>query len=195
MTTGLSGETTGLVLAGGAGRRMQNRDKGLLPWRGEPLAAHAARHLRPLVRTLLISCNRNSHRYRKIADQVIADGRGGYQGPLAGLESASSQITTPLLLVAPCDMPEVPGKVFARLRELLTAAQTGGPDAVYLYAGGRDHYLCLALRAAALAGLADYLNGGERSVRGWLATLDAQPAAIPLPPDTLRNINQLPANS
>ncbi|TCO77737.1 molybdenum cofactor guanylyltransferase MobA [Chromatocurvus halotolerans] len=182
--------TTGLILAGGAGRRMQNRDKGLIPWQGEPLVAHAARNLRPLVSRLLISCNRNLDHYCDFADRVIADDRGGYQGPLAGLEAASGQVSTPLLLVSPCDMPGVSPAVFTRLRDTLAQGGARGLDAAYLSSGGREHYLCLAVRREALAGLAGYLDSGERSVRGWLATLHTQGLFVDLPPGALRNINQ-----
>lgn len=182
--------TTGLVLAGGAGRRMQNRDKGLTPWQGEPLVAHAARNLRPLVGRLLISCNRNLDHYCDFADHVIADDRGGYQGPLAGLEAASGQVSTPLLLVSPCDMPGLSPAVFARLRNTLAEGRRRELDAAYLSSGGREHYLCLAVRREALAGLAGYLDSGERSVRGWLATLDTQGLFVDLPQAALRNINQ-----
>ncbi|MEQ8516460.1 MAG: molybdenum cofactor guanylyltransferase MobA [Chromatocurvus sp.] len=187
-------ETTGLVLAGGAGRRVQGRDKGLILWRGEPLVAYAAGSLRPLVRELLISCNRHPDRYAPMADRVVADDRAGYQGPLAGLEAARDLIATPLLLVAPCDMPGVPAVVFEQLLKTLTAPQGARRDAVFLHSGGRDYYLCLAMRSDALAGLATYLDGGDRSVRGWLATLDTQTVTVTLPDEQLRNINALPGD-
>lgn len=190
LTTQLRVATAGLILAGGAGRRMQNRDKGLIPWQGEPLVAHAARNLRPLVSRLLISCNRNLDHYCSFADDVIADDRGGYQGPLAGLEAASGQVSTPLLLVSPCDMPGVSPAVLARLRDALAEGRERELDAVYLSSGGREHYLCLAVRRAALAGLTAYLDSGGRSVRGWLATLDTQCLFVDLPQEALRNINQ-----
>lgn len=190
LATRLRGATTGLVLAGGAGRRMQNRDKGLFPWQGEPLVAHAARSLRPLVNRLLISCNRNLDHYCDFADHVITDNREGYQGPLAGLEAVSGQVSTPFLLVSPCDMPGVSPAVFARLRDTLAAGRRRGLDAAYLSSGGREHYLCLALRRESLAGLAGYLDSGQRSVRGWLATLDTQGLSVDLPQEALLNINQ-----
>lgn len=183
--------STGLVLAGGAGRRMQSRDKGLVFWKGEPLVAHAARSLRPLVSRLLISCNRNLDSYRAFADRVLIDHRSGYAGPLAGLEAASRDVTTPLLLVSPCDMPGVSQAVFALLRDTVTAQLKTGPDAAYLCSGGREHYLCLAVRREVLAGITDYLDSGQRSVKGWLSTLDTQCVRTDLPRETLRNINQI----
>lgn len=185
-------ETTGLVLAGGAGRRMQGRDKGLVPWRGQPLVSYATASLRPLTRDLLISCNRHADDYRSLADRVVSDARADYQGPLAGLEAARDQIETRLLLVSPCDMPGLPAAVFAQLLAALQAPRGRPKDAVFLHSGGRDHYLCLALRRETLPGLALYLDRGERSVRGWLATIDSAALPLELPGEQLRNVNVLP---
>lgn len=184
--------TTGIILAGGAGRRMRGRDKGLVSWEDQPLVWHAANSLRPLVSDLLLSCNRNVERYRKIVSHVIADNRGGFQGPLAGLEAARDRVATPLLLVSPCDMPGMPGDVFATLLQTLAGPGKPRRDAVFLRSGGRSHYLCLALRREALTGLADYLDSGQRSVRDWLATLDTGVLVMDVPGEQLRNINALP---
>lgn len=185
------GETTGLVLAGGAGRRMHGRDKGLVAWRGKPLVTYAAASLRPLARELIISCNRHTDDYRRVADRVISDDRAGYQGPLAGLEAARDRVVTPLLLVTPCDMPGLPAVVYAQLLAALQAPRERHRDAIFLHSGGRDYYLCLALRRAALAGLSLYLDRGERSVRGWLATLDSAALRLELPDEQLSNVNAL----
>jgi len=56
-------EVTGIVLAGGLGRRMsadgQGVDKGLQPFRGRPMAQHAIERLAPQVAALIINANRN----------------------------------------------------------------------------------------------------------------------------------------
>ena len=91
-------DTTGLILAGGAGRRVGGRDKGLLTWRGAPMAAQVAQRLRPQVARLLISCNRNTDYYATLADATVADSRRDFQGPLAGIEAATNIGLTPLYL-------------------------------------------------------------------------------------------------
>jgi hypothetical protein len=55
---GHAGPVTGLVLAGGEGRRMGGVDKGLLLLGGQPLVARVAARLRPQVDKLLLSANR-----------------------------------------------------------------------------------------------------------------------------------------
>ena len=78
-------DITGLILAGGAGRRVEGRDKGLIDWQGKPLVQHVALRLRPQVGQLIISCNRNIETYRELADKTVTDSRRDFQGPLAGL--------------------------------------------------------------------------------------------------------------
>ena len=45
--SGVSEAITGLVLAGGLGRRMGGVDKGLQDFRDEPMVAHVVRRLAP----------------------------------------------------------------------------------------------------------------------------------------------------
>ena len=46
--------TTGLVLAGGEGRRAGGRDKGLIEWRGKPMVGHVLASLSPQVDEVII---------------------------------------------------------------------------------------------------------------------------------------------
>ena len=55
---------TGLVLAGGLGRRMGGVDKGLQQHRGVPLARHALARLAPQVGRIAINANRHLEAYR-----------------------------------------------------------------------------------------------------------------------------------
>ena len=80
-------ELTGMILAGGEGRRMGGRDKGLEPFAGLPLVGHVVKRLEGQVAELLINANRNADAYRFFADRVIADEEGGFKGPLMGIYS------------------------------------------------------------------------------------------------------------
>ena len=90
---------TGLILAGGKGTRAGGEDKGLIQWRGRPLAAQVAERIAPQVSRLMLSCNRNADIYRTIVSETVSDQRANYQGPLAGIESAASHLQTEYLLV------------------------------------------------------------------------------------------------
>ncbi len=164
-------DITGLILAGGAGRRVGGRDKGLIDWQGRPLVAHVVERLGHQVGRVLISCNRNRTAYEALADGTVGDSRGDFQGPLAGLEAARGVIATPLLLVCACDTPLLPEDLARRLWEALLAPQDGPLDVCYAHDGDRDQYLCALLRSDCLASLGAYLDAGQRAVRGWYATL------------------------
>ena len=52
-------EITGVILAGGRGRRMGGQDKGLVELDGEPLVGRILSDLAPQVGQILINANRN----------------------------------------------------------------------------------------------------------------------------------------
>ncbi|MEX5350590.1 molybdenum cofactor guanylyltransferase MobA [Pseudomonas juntendi] len=96
-----------LILAGGRGQRMGGRDKGLLPWRGEPLVAHVQRAVRPLCDDVVISCNRNHQAYRGYADQLVSDAEADFPGPLAGVIAGLAVARHAWVVVLACDAPQV----------------------------------------------------------------------------------------
>lgn len=174
----------GLMLAGGAGRRVGGVDKGLLPWGTGSLAAAAGARLRPQVSQLLIACNRNFDAYGMLGDRLVRDRRQGFCGPLAGLEAALPFLAG-ALAIAPCDVPGLPRDLVERLA---TALEGSGADLVYARAGGRDHYLCALLRSEIAPSVTVYLNRGGRSVQGWYQTLAARAVEFP-DAHAFRNIN------
>ena len=156
-------EYTLILLAGGAGTRMGGRDKGLVAFRGEPMAKRMLDRFRPPVS--IISANRNLDTYKQMATDVVPDRRGHYQGPLAGLEVALERVHTPAAVVLPCDMPFLPAHL---VRELLAHCTEPGGITV-AHDGTRLQPLCMALRAPwPTASLTEYLDAGCRSVHGWL---------------------------
>ncbi|MFT6955329.1 MAG: molybdopterin-guanine dinucleotide biosynthesis protein A [Halieaceae bacterium] len=157
---------TGLILAGGRGRRAGGKDKGLIEWRGRPLVAHVAERVAPQVCHLMLSCNRNTGIYRTIVSDTVTDERADYQGPLAGIESAAPKLQTAYLLVTACDTPRVPLDLAQRLHESLADTNTSASISV-AWDGTRNQYLCALIGRDALPSLAAYLNQGGRTVREW----------------------------
>ncbi|MEX5343742.1 molybdenum cofactor guanylyltransferase MobA [Pseudomonas sp. I2] len=96
-----------LILAGGRGQRMGGRDKGLVPWHGEPLVAHVQRVVRPLSDDLIISCNRNQQAYAAYADQLVGDADPDFPGPLAGVIAGLAVARHEWVVVLACDAPQV----------------------------------------------------------------------------------------
>ena len=99
---------TGVILAGGMGRRMGGADKGLVELNGRPMVSQVIARLGPQVAELLINANRNAEQYASFGYRVIADVVGGFAGPLAGLERGLSEARHDLVVTAPCDSPFLP---------------------------------------------------------------------------------------
>lgn len=164
-----SEQITGLVLAGGRGMRMGGTDKGLEPFRGEPLACHAMRRLTPQVGAVMINANRHLDRYASFGVPVIPDATTDFAGPLAGLRAGLSHCATDYLVSVPCDTPLFPADLVHRLSMALDAGGGMAAIAVTDGQGGRQRHpvFCLIKRAA-LPSLDDYLAGGGRRVGEWL---------------------------
>lgn len=181
---------TGLILAGGRGSRTGGRDKGLIPWQGKPLVAHTVARVKPQVKTLLISCNRNPQEYAKLVADPVIDLREDYQGPLAGLEAAIDRVTTDYLLLAACDVPRFPLDLGRRLYRQLNSDAGGHYNACVPWDGEREQYLCALIRRSALASLGDFLDNGGRAVRLWYRSLNYTVADCSDCATSFQNINR-----
>ncbi|WP_235040523.1 molybdenum cofactor guanylyltransferase MobA [Vreelandella profundi] len=182
-------EITGMILAGGEGRRMGGRDKGLEPFAGLPLVAHAVKRLEGQVGELLINANRNADAYRFFADRVIADlvmdgADGGFKGPLMGIYSGLRAAKTPWLLIAPCDSPALPDNLVARLM-----AGIGDHDIGVAFDGERLHPVVALLRTSLADDLALVLAEGERKIDRWYARHSWCKVDMSDCPDAFANLN------
>ncbi len=155
---------TGLILAGGAGRRMGGADKGLLDWQGKPLVTHVAARLRPQVDALWVSANRNLDSYARFADRVFADHVPGHRGPLAGIATALGHCTHRWLLCVPVDLPLLPPDLCARLE---AAAESAGAALAVAHDGARRQVLCALLRPGLAASAQAALTRGDGAVHTW----------------------------
>ncbi|TXS91192.1 molybdenum cofactor guanylyltransferase [Parahaliea aestuarii] len=179
---------TGLILAGGAGRRVGGRDKGALSWQGRPLVEHVASRLRPQVGELWISYNRNAHLYATLGDRLFKDHLPGFEGPLAGVAAAGSAVSSEFLLLSACDTPALPTDLARRLLGPMGDARM---QLAVAFDGEREQYLAALLRSESLTSLQSYLQRGERSVRGWYATLRRERVDFSDCAQAFRNINHL----
>jgi molybdenum cofactor guanylyltransferase len=165
-------QVTGLVLAGGLGRRMApgegGVDKGLEPFRGRPMIAHVIERFAPQVGALLVNANRNRERYVEFGYPVVGDEIPDFAGPLAGLHAGLRACATRWLATAPCDSPFLPADLVARLAEGAVAA--GAPLAVARTASGSQPVFLLVAHEL-LPHLEGFLAGGRRRVDAWYASL------------------------
>ena len=158
---------TGLILAGGAGRRAGGQDKGLLAWHGMPLVAHVLHRLQAQTDEVIISCNRNFDDYSNFSCQLITDQRENFSGPLAGIEAAIPHLKKQYLAVVACDTPRLPTDLVSRLMAPLLGTSGTSPALSIAHDGQREQYLCVLMKVACLSSLPSFLEQGHRAVRHW----------------------------
>jgi molybdenum cofactor guanylyltransferase len=165
---------TGLILAGGEGRRVGGADKGLLDYHGKPLVAHVIERLAPQVDALLISANRNLEDYLDFGYPVLTDASADRLGPLAGIHAGLAACETPWMVVCPCDCPHLPADLVVQLMagigpaRLAIAATRDGTQPTFMLCH-RDW----------LPRLSAYLNAGERKVMAWCRAGNAVEVQFP----------------
>jgi molybdopterin-guanine dinucleotide biosynthesis protein A len=177
---------TGVILAGGLGRRMGGIDKGLQELRGRPMVHWVVERLAPQVDELLINANQNGERYAAFGHRVVPDEIPDFAGPLAGLHAALSAASHPLVATAPCDSPFLPADLISRLFSALTA--TGADLAVARTFDQPHPVFCLCQRDV-LPHLTEFLAGGGRKIDRWYATLKVVEVAFDDEADAFENIN------
>lgn len=179
-------DITGVVLAGGRGRRMGGEDKGLLPFRGKPLVCHALAILSAVAGDVLINANRNLGAYADLGYQVVPDLNGHFEGPLAGLLSAMRAAKTPYVLTVPCDAPLLDARLLARLVAVMTHE-----DAAIAVAhdGERLHPVVMLVKTPLAGDLEAYLAGGQRQVEAWIRRHPWTRVDCSDCPEALANIN------
>lgn len=168
---------TGIVLAGGLGRRMSEDgsgiDKGLQPFRGRPMVAHVLERFAPQVGTVIVNANRNLDRYRAYGWTVAPDAVEGFAGPLAGLHAGMSQADTAWVATVPCDSPFLPLDLVARLAAAIEASAANGERAQLAVArtGTQAHPVFALVERALLPDLQRFLAEGRRKIDAWYAPL------------------------
>lgn len=177
---------TGVILAGGQGSRMGGVDKGLQPFRGRPMVAHAVERLAPQVDELLINANRNPEAYAQFGHRVIADEIAGFAGPLAGFERGLAHAQGELVVTVPCDSPFLPVDLVARLRAALEAR---GADLAVAKTGEQAHPVFCLMRRAVLPSLQRFLGSGQRKIDRWYAELQVEEVGFDDEADAFLNIN------
>jgi molybdopterin-guanine dinucleotide biosynthesis protein A len=161
---------TGLILAGGRGSRMGGLDKGLQNHQGIALALHALLRLGPQVGAMLINANRNLGAYESFGVPVWPDPVGEFAGPLAGFLAGLEHCETPLLLTVPCDTPNFPDDLAARLAAALDTEDADLAYAVTVEDGReqRQPVFCL-MRIKLLESLVAFLHTGGHKIDAWFA--------------------------
>jgi molybdopterin-guanine dinucleotide biosynthesis protein A len=177
---------TGLVLAGGQGRRMGTIDKGLVPLQGRSMVQHVLDRFRPQVDEIIINANQHRAEYEAFGHPVLADAISGFAGPLAGLQVGLSRASFPLIATVPCDSPFLPDDLVARLSSALAER---GADLAVARTFDQPHPVFALVRRSVLPHLTRFLEEGGRKIDAWYASLEAIEVAFDDEADAFRNIN------
>jgi hypothetical protein len=161
-------DVTGIVLAGGLGRRMGGVDKGLVELNGRPMVAHVLSRLAPQVGDVLINANQNAERYGALGirwcrmPSAASPGRSPACTRDDGARAARS--SSPSLRLA---VRAAGSRGAARRRRSSAKARTRGREDVRPAASG------VRARAARTScpNLASFLEGGGRKIDAWYAAL------------------------
>lgn len=186
MNPAARGNVSGIVLAGGQGRRMGGVDKGLQPLHGQAMVAHVIARLAPQVGEIVVNANQNLEAYRAFGHRVVPDAIGGFAGPLAGLHAGLGAATRAFAATTPCDSPFLPGDLVARLMGAL-----GENDLAVAKTGDQPHPVFSLVRVAVRGHLEAFLAAGGRKIDAWYATLKVVEVPFDDEADAFRNINTM----
>lgn len=186
ISTNQRSEITGLILAGGLGRRMGQQDKGWVLFQNRPMIEHVLNRICPQVNSVIINANRNQDRYAALGHEVISDVIEGFSGPLAGWHAALLATKTPWVVSVPCDSPRLPEDLVARLYQ---GAQEKESQIAIARTNGRAHPVFALFHRDLLPQLTQYIESGERKVETWCRMQSAIEVAFDDQPEAFDNIN------
>jgi molybdenum cofactor guanylyltransferase len=177
---------SGIVLAGGQGRRMGGVDKGLQPLRGRPMVEWVLERLAPQVAEIIVNANQNVERYEQLGHRVVRDEIGGFAGPLAGLHAGLKAAKHALVCTVPCDSPFLPSDLVARLEDHLK-----GKDLAVAKTGDQPHPVFALMKRQVRESLEAFLAQGGRKIDAWYAALEVVEVPFDDEADAFRNINTI----
>lgn len=150
---------TGIVLAGGASRRM-GRDKRAVSMGGITLLEMVITQIRHLVREVIVGVGDATSGPLPPRVRIVADRVAG-QGPLMGLASCLAASASDRNLVVACDLPEIPERLVTRLLDAALCHEAAVPQG----AGAMLEPLLAVYRRRLLPDAERLLNAGQRRIR------------------------------
>lgn len=171
---------------------MGGRDKGMVPWRGRPMAHWVYQALIAVTDDVLISANRSLAEYQQLAPGKVVEDPDCLrdQGPLAGLLTgltAAANRGAQAVLICPCDTP---GITPATLGALVLAWRAHPDRPAIAESDGRIHPLHGVYPVTLIAELQDELDSGNRRVMGFARAVGAIAVDCPEAGEVFRNRNR-----
>lgn len=153
----------GIILAGGAAKRMGGGDKCLQPIGGMTALGHILKRLAPQVEDVLLNANGDAARFAEYGIHVVADDETD-QGPIAGLLAGLAQAQArghALCLTVPGDAPLLPTDLAARLYRTM---QDQHARCAVAASGGRRQNVFALWRTSVLADARQIYASGIRAL-------------------------------
>lgn len=142
---------------------MGYQDKAWVAYEDKPLVGHVIEIIKPQVDKILISENKNHPGWQQSGLECFSDEES--LGPLSGILACTPAIQTPLTLVVPCDIPNLPTDLVQQLHNAL-----GTADLVVAWDDHGQQNLVFLAKSTCLDSISSYLKSGNRSVRRWIDT-------------------------
>lgn len=156
-----------IILAGGEGKRVGGRDKGLIDFWGKPLIQHVLDIVAPQTDEIIISANRNIKNYERYGYRIISDTCEQHHGPLAGIAACLPSCKNDWVLVVPCDMPSLPGNI------VLTLAENMAGKNVCIAESENRLQLVFLIHKKLQPSLLQALQNNQLSVMQWIKSQQA----------------------
>ncbi|SFI98440.1 molybdenum cofactor guanylyltransferase [Phyllobacterium sp. CL33Tsu] len=189
----------GIILAGGQSRRMNGRDKAMLPFGDRRLIDHVHERLSRQVETIALNSNADTAGFADLNVPVIADDIHGFAGPLAGIHAgmewaAAQPLPFSHILSVATDTPFFPDELLARISQTILDADRHIGIAA---SGGRVHPTFGLWPVSLRSDLKHWLDDpANRRVTAWLQRHPHRVVEFPLvrartgdPFDPFFNIN------
>ncbi|MGL6072954.1 MAG: molybdenum cofactor guanylyltransferase [Fimbriiglobus sp.] len=170
-----------IVLAGGQSRRM-GTSKAWLEIDGTPMLRRVVDRVQPVAGRVVVISAAGAELPEMPDGVVIIHDEEPELGPLMGLAVGFEALSTELVVVLSCDVPNLPSEAIVRLVEGL-----GDADAILGEAEGRSHPLIGVYRRSVATIVRDQLAKRELALHRLLARL--QTKTVSLPADWLQNLN------
>ena len=180
MAVGAVADMVGVVLCGGASRRM-GQDKALVPWAGVPMARRVADTLAAAGCRPVVAVGGNGARLAAVGLDVVADRWPG-EGPLGAVLTALEYAAGRPVVVVACDMPVLGARTVAAV----AAGLAPGVDVAVAGAARREPLLA-AWAPSASPRLTAAFESGVRALHVALETLSV--VEVSVSSQDVRNVN------
>ena len=125
-----------VILAGGQGKRMGRKEKGLINLLDRPLISYTLEKISGKVAPIALNVNTNLKEFKKFGYKMLEDPIKGHLGPLVGILASlnwAKNLDQKWVLTLPCDTPFLP----KNLIETLIDAKNANPDVDIVVAKSR----------------------------------------------------------